>query len=84
MTIWKYPVAFHSTLVMPEGAKLLAVQVQNGNPMLWALVDPLAKKIKRDIRVMGTGWVFDPVGPYVGSFQLDALVFHVFDGGELP
>lgn len=31
--IWKFP-------VQPRGAELLSVGVQNGNPVLWALVEP--------------------------------------------
>lgn len=41
-TIYKYPldVTDRQVIAMPEDAEILTVQVQNGKPMLWAVVDP--------------------------------------------
>lgn len=88
MTIWKYPLTAASGLRMPQGARLLAVQVQAEDVCLWALVDPEAPMVTRTIRVFGTGHTvrLAPTDTYIGTFQLSggALVFHVFDGGEAP
>jgi len=81
-TIWKYTLDFDTTLDMPCGAKLLAVQVQHCEPQLWALVDPGAEKELRTFCVYGTGHELpDDPGRYVGTFQLSGgeLVFHVFE-----
>jgi len=68
---------------MPEGADILTVQVQNGYPCIWAMVDTEREHNWREIRVVGTG---HKIGEYenlryIGTFQLeaDALVFHVFE-----
>lgn len=88
-TIWKYevPISDLFTLRMPQGAKLLDVQLQAGIPQLWALVDPSAPVVSRGLRLHGTGHdIADSIGEHVGSFQLrnGQLVFHLFDQGEGP
>ena len=82
-TIWKYPIVTtdFQEVEIPQGAKVLTVQMQEGNPCLWALVDPNAEKQKRVIAVHGTGHpVPDAVGEYLGTYRManGALVFHVF------
>lgn len=87
--IWKFPV--HTTdafeIEMPQGATLLAVQTQVGDPQLWALVNPDAPRVTRAFRVVGTGHYHpdERFGDYVGTYQLlnGGLVFHVFDMGEV-
>ena len=84
-TIWKWTLQPETTIDMPHGAKLLAVQEQRGEPQLWALVDPSAKKYPRTFRVHGTGHdLTDEPGQYVGTFQMHggALVFHVFEANK--
>ena len=70
-------------LAMPVGAKILDVQMQNGNLQLWALCDnskPLIEK--RKIAIYGTGNPMpDNCGEYIATFQMagGSLVFHVFE-----
>lgn len=67
---------------MPADSKILCVQLQNGEPHLWAMVDPSRSHIDRAIAVYGTGNPMDTAsGEYIGTYQLHggALVFHVFD-----
>lgn len=67
---------------MPIGAEILSVQVQRGNPHMWALVDPEAPCEVRTFRILGTGYIeLGAPGQHLGSFQLNdgALVFHVFE-----
>ena len=86
-TVWKFPVSAGTfTLLMPADAQALAVQMQHGEPQLWALVSPDAPMRHRTFTVVGTGHSL-PVGRwrYVGTFQqLDfGLVWHLFEeGGE--
>ena len=74
-TIHKY--AFEVTddvvIEMPAGAEVLAVQVQNGSPCVWAEVDTDAPMQKRTFRVAGTGHPLDldrVWRRHVGTFQL--------------
>jgi hypothetical protein len=95
MEIWRYEIKpmdlderSELSISMPRHAQLLHVETKDGQPSLWALVDPKAEKVDRNLLVYGTG---HPVplfhGKYVGTFLLKAthvttLVFHVFDNGE--
>ena len=70
---------------MPYGAKILTMQLQCGEPCVWALVDPEEERIqKRAFRIFGTGWDIpeSPAMEYVGTYQElgGALVWHVFEG----
>lgn len=61
----------------------LSVQVQNGQPMLWALVDDSALEVEHRVFVHGTGHlVHHAAVAFAGTFQLSdmGLVFHVFVG----
>lgn len=83
-TIWKYPlpVIDRFDLPLPTGATSLTVQMQRGEPCLWALVNPHAPTTIRQFVICGTGnsVPFD-AGNYIGTFQMEggALVFHLFE-----
>jgi hypothetical protein len=84
--VFKYPlkVVDLQSIVMPRLASLLTVQVQRGEPQLWALVDPEEiSEERRHIAIVGTGNPMPPysLGNYLGTFQLEggALVFHAFE-----
>jgi hypothetical protein len=84
-TIWKFPAPIQDELeiAMPEGTEVLAVQVQHGEPFIWATVLlPDAPPIPRRFHWRGTG---HPLGraagcAHIGTIQLaaGALVFHLF------
>ena len=81
--VWKYdllPKDWQS-IWMPEGAEMLTVQNQHGDPKLWALVDPSAPQTERIIRVAGTGHDMKSTGTYIGTYQMFGgdLMFHVFE-----
>jgi hypothetical protein len=82
-TIYKYPIdASLAALEMHSGAIPLTVQLQDGRPYLWALVDTEQPKELRDFEIYGTGHPIDTnIFSYVGTFQMsDGLVFHFFIG----
>jgi hypothetical protein len=87
-SIWKFPILVADEFIidMPSGARLLDVQVQAEEPMLWAVVDPKAPVVQRKFSLRGTGHDASDLSamPHVGTFQLrgGGLVFHLFDGGE--
>ncbi len=83
-TIGKFPLELvgEQVVQMPNGAQILCVQLQNGWPCIWALVDPTARLIERSITIVGTGHPFEAssIGSYIGTVQLETsgLVWHVF------
>lgn len=85
MRIWKWPLILtdYQSVDVPEGSEILTVQVQHGNPQLWALCDEEETTMETlHIGMFGTG---NPVpnntGEYISTIQLfeDQLVFHVFN-----
>jgi hypothetical protein len=84
-TIWKYdltPIANRFELLMPVGAIILTLQLQDEKPVLWALVDSEAKKERREFRLLMTGQPFELQGNYryIGTYQFQyELVFHIFE-----
>jgi len=85
-TIYKYPLAItdEQIITMPFEARILTVQVQDGVPCLWALVEPDWKPEPRRILTFGTGHPIPDgtAGRHVGTYQVQggSLVFHVFEG----
>lgn len=80
-TVWKFPLP---RVPMPIGAQILTVAVIRDQPFVWAIVDPSAPLVERQLFVRGTGHGLGTVGDYIGTFMLLAgsLVFHVFDGAS--
>lgn len=86
LAIWKYQVSVEDSfcIEMPKGSAVLSVQTQIGAPVLWALVDPDAPRVKRRFVLLGTGHAVGGAQlhglDFVGTFQLSdgALVFHLW------
>jgi len=71
--IYKYPLPVHvDAISMPKSAIVLCVQVQNGEPYIWALVDPSESVVLRRFLTLGTGIpVHEEVAArYIGTYQL--------------
>lgn len=91
-TIWKFPLPTLplSDLVvidMPAGADVLTLQLQGRTPTLWAVVDDGAEFVNRRFVIVGTGHevpgeVGDTVNDYIGTWQFEGFVWHLFDLGE--
>lgn len=84
MRIWKWEIEVTDSqeVMMPQGAKLLDVQLQHGQCCIWALCDEQAPKAPRKIAIYGTGNAIpDEPGEYIATLQErgGALVFHAFD-----
>ena len=61
----------------------LTVQIQNGKPCMWAIVDDEIEKTELLIYMVGTGtYDVDEVNvsgkSYIGTTQINGLVFHWF------
>jgi hypothetical protein len=82
MTIWKFPLEKFElqTIRMPQGANIIAAQIQEGAICLWALVDPARPLEPRDFFTCGTGAriVFEKIW-YIGTVQDPPFVWHVFE-----
>lgn len=93
-TIHKYEIKANSNeLEIPEDAKPLTVQIQDGKPYLWILLDTDKPLIKRYFFPFGTGHDIErnilqfhdnnnnSLGDYIGTFQMPdfGLVFHLFE-----
>ena len=66
---------------VPRGARPLDVQVQDyiGAPVIWFLVDDEVQPVRHAVSAVSTGALVPyGVGAYVGTFQFQALVWHVF------
>jgi len=68
---------------MPIGAEILHLNMQNGDPQLWALVNPDAKLEERHFEIFGTGHpIHDDMGierKYIGTYFEGSFVFHLFE-----
>lgn len=82
--IWKYNLSYSIifSLEIPQGFETLCVDMQAGEPCLWALVDPDAKKINYEFKCMGTGHEFSSEiveqHSYLGTVQEGPFVWHYF------
>ncbi len=83
-TIYKYPALLEDyfEVTMPVGARILTVQIQYGEPQMWALVNPsFQNKIYR-FRLVGTGHPIQDNEElsYIDTFQMmnGGLVLHLF------
>lgn len=84
ITIHKYQfqIADKVTIQMPQGARVISVQLQNGVPTMWAMVVTDMKMISHEFRVYGTGHELDTFaiqGKHLGTIQQNGLVWHIFE-----
>lgn len=87
--IWKFPLVVEDrqVITVPLGAKLLTVQMQRDQILLWALVNPDEPVVsRRTIAIVGTGHehkaeLFSKA-QYIGTVQDYGLVWHIFDIGD--
>lgn len=87
-TVWKYPIKMSDwfDVEMPCGAEVVSVGVQNGQPVMWAIVDDSKERVNVRFRLAGTGHPLQDVEEhkavfrFVGTVQLAGgnLVFHLF------
>ena len=82
MVIYKYPliVTDIQIVLLPEGAQILHVDVQNHCLCLWALVDPEAPLYPQTIEVIGTGNTILTIGTikHIGTVLMAPFVWHIF------
>lgn len=83
LKVFKYPVSIEGQfeLEMPQGAKSLKFEAQNGQLCLWALVDIDRPTLPRKFQLASTGYTIMEGMGYVGTAFLHGqdLVFHLFE-----
>lgn len=83
-TIYKYPVSVMArfSLIIPDKALFLSVQIQNDKPYLWALIHTDEPSKQYNFRVIGTGYEMSETGhlTHLGTFQMEGgkFVGHLF------
>lgn len=82
-TIWKYqlPMEPDFFIEMPVGGKVLTIQIQDKQPVMWVIVDPDGKTEHRHFWWIGTGdsSFHLTIDKYIGTIQIVPLVFHLFE-----
>lgn len=80
--IYKYSLEIKDEfkLSMPEKAKILSVQIQDGKPVMWAVVRTNRPLEERHFKIFGTGHehTFIDCYRYISTFQLNGYVWHLF------
>lgn len=78
---FKFHVKDFVTMLMPKGAEIISVQIQDRSLCAWAIVDSVQPLEKRRFSIVGTGHSI-PKGnlKFLGTVQIETvLVFHVFE-----
>jgi hypothetical protein len=86
MKVFKYPLPTKAEfeIEMDECGKILKVEIQGAQACMWALVNPIAKKISRKFLVLGTGietnYNMNDL-KFISTFQVQggAFIFHIFE-----
>ncbi len=87
MQIWKYELTpkKEQTIEMPIGAEILSTGCQSDpeQAVIWAKVDPDAKKALRIIVVLSTGQEYECESSwelkFIGTGQMGWMVWHIFE-----
>lgn len=89
VVVWKFKLGSWGASVsrtdvsMPEHARVLRVGAQQGVPVLWAEVVPEARQELRRFILVGTGFPVPPEGTYLGTFEIDWFVGHVYEVSQV-
>jgi hypothetical protein len=80
-TVFKYPFPIRDEIEvsMPEGAHIVAVQLQDNQPTMWAEVDTTKTPWPRKFRIFGTGHPISDGLRWIATFQMGSLVWHVYE-----
>ncbi len=84
--IYKYPLkmAIMQEVALPQRTKILSIQFQQDQLVLWALIDDKSEPVSIAIEIFGTGHIIDPPACGMDRTHLataqhaDGMVWHVF------
>lgn len=78
--IFKYAVPIDGMMILPEGTKVLTVQMQDGIMVLWAEVDPGASKRGKIFYLCQTGDDVPEYGNYISTtVSPGGIVWHIYE-----
>jgi hypothetical protein len=84
-TIWKFEleVTDNQTISMPKDAEILSIQIQDGKPVIWVLVNPEEDEEPRVFDMFGTGHPI-PTGfginrNFIGTVQIVQKIHEMYD-----
>lgn len=85
-TVYKYDIPMSAiyfgqfAIDMPKYAEILCVQMQDGIPQLWAMVDSERDLVARSFFKAGTGQAMSNEKLiYIGTWQQPPFVWHLFE-----
>ena len=78
--IWKFPLTNEETPIEAHVVEFLTVQMQDGTPCVWAIVDPDRQPNRYKVSSIGTGWECNRIDApkYIGTVQQGMYVWHYF------
>jgi len=85
--IFKYPLVgenmesdgrFMVKIEMPHTPHIRMVGLQNGIPTMWAEVDPGHEITPFEFWLIGTGREIPEATPYIGTIDMDPMIWHVY------
>jgi hypothetical protein len=85
LKVFKYPSpsVYYFSLKLPQGAKILSVQEQHGEPQVWALVNPEREPEERNFRLVTGHQIGEDEEKlsFIGTFPLvgGAFIGHLFE-----
>lgn len=85
--IFKYELSFSDKFVtMPENSEIMDIQIQDGKPVMWAMVNSDTKDIVVKITSLFTGdeiQLDNSRNEYLATIQHEGLVYHFFMNYEV-
>lgn len=79
--IFKYRLAVckQQSFALPQGCEILCVQMQRDDPCVWVLVNTdVTTSVVHTFWTFGTDYPVRPDTFYIGTYQFDIYVWHVF------
>lgn len=78
---YQFTISPHVVIEMPDKAKILSVQVQDGIPTIWASVDTLQFNVNRKFYIYGTGETvhYPKERFHIATIQLNGFVWHILE-----
>ena len=81
MIVYKYNLGFKSEqdIYIPIGGKFLCAKNQDGNIVVYYLVDKSEDVLPHTLLIVGTGWEIPEELKYLDTVMIDEFVWHIFE-----
>lgn len=80
-TIYKFTlrISDEQILEIPNDGEILSVQMQNGEPQIWVMVESDDYITQRHFRIFGTGHEVSGNLKFIGTVHIETFVWHLFE-----